>query len=275
MSSTSTRVTGGVEDRATYALSNGSDHATDRLVALDHFLDPVTTSVLDRLRVQPGDRCLEIGPGSGSIAWDLAGRVGPTGEVVAVDLDPSRLTPAGNLHIYRHDIRDGLPVGGPYNVIHARLVLVHLPERRQVLRMLADALAPGGWLVIGDFGDTTMPVYTSPSASDTDLYTRVVQGVQRVLEGHGVDMAWADDTHAAMRDAGLRNVDVVEHAESWTGGSTGIRMHQANTRQTQDELLQHGITAADLDRFRELMEHPDFAARSYRFVCTRGQRPPL
>jgi SAM-dependent methyltransferase len=270
-----TSVTGGGVDRATYGFSNSSDHAIGQLSGLEHFLDPFTVGVLDRLPLQPGDRCLEIGPGRGSIVRYLADRVGPTGRVAAVDLDPSRLTPGGNVDIYQHDIRDGLPVGGPFNIIYSRLVMVHLPERYDVLSMLVEALDPGGWLVLGDFGDTTMPVYHSPSDSDTDLYLRVIHGVQRVLEGHGVDMAWADDTYTAMRQAGLRNVHAVEHAESWPGGSNGCRMHQSNTMQTQAGLLKHGLTVADLEDFRALMDDPGFAARSYRFVCTRGQRPPL
>lgn len=272
----STTITGGVDSRAAYAFSNSSDQAPDQLGSLEYFLDPVTTGVLDKLPIQPGERCLEIGPGRGSIARYLAGRVGPTGRVVAVDLDPSRLAPGGNLDIHRHDIRDGLPVDGPFTVIHARLVLVHLPERRDVVRMLVDALAPGGWLVLGEFGDQPTTVYNSPSDSDSDsdLYRRVIQTVQRVLEDHGVDIGWADDAHAAMREAGLGDIHVIEHAESWPGGSNGSRLHHSNTLQKQDELLAHGLTAAELDRFRELMADPGFAARSYRFVCTRGRRPP-
>ncbi|MGI5185381.1 class I SAM-dependent methyltransferase [Dactylosporangium sp. CA-152071] len=270
----STIVTDGVEGRAAYALDNSADYAAERLIALDHFLDPITRRVIDELPLHPGNRCLEIGPGSGSIAGYLAGRVGPTGQVAAVDVDLSRLTSGADLDVFQHDIRDGLPLEGPFNLIHARLVLVHLPERNDVLRTLTDALAPGGWLVLGDFGDTPMTVYSSPSDSDTELYTRVVYALQHVLESHGVDMAWADATHTAMRDAGLRNVYAVDHAESWYGGSTGIRMHHANTSQTQDELLLHGITTADLDRFHALVADPSFVVRSYRFVCTRGQRPP-
>lgn len=263
-----------VNDRTTYAFSNSSNQATDQLASLEHFLDPVTTGVLEDLDIQPGDRCLEIGPGRGSIARYLAGRVGPTGQVVAVDLDPSRLEPADNLEVHQRDIRDGLPVAGPFRVIHARLVLVHLPERRDVVRMLIDALAPGGWLILGEFGDHDMTVYSSDSDADRALYTRVVRAIQRVLEDHGVDIGWADDVYATMREAGLRDVQIVEHAECWPGGSTGSRLHHSNTVQKQDELLAAGLTLDELTRFRELMDDPGFAARSYRFVCTHGRRPP-
>jgi 2-polyprenyl-3-methyl-5-hydroxy-6-metoxy-1,4-benzoquinol methylase len=40
---------------------------------------------------------------------------------------------------------------GRYDLIHARLVLSHLPQRRDVLARLVQALRPGGWLVVEDF----------------------------------------------------------------------------------------------------------------------------
>ena len=47
-------------------------------------------------------------------------------------------------------MRDDLP-DAHFHLIHARLVLIHLPERDAVLERLVTALRPGGWLVIEDF----------------------------------------------------------------------------------------------------------------------------
>jgi hypothetical protein len=44
---------------------------------------------------------------------------------------------------------DALPAS-PFDLVHARLLLIHLPERLEVLRVLRAAVRPGGWLVIGD-----------------------------------------------------------------------------------------------------------------------------
>jgi SAM-dependent methyltransferase len=53
--------------------------------------------------------------------------------------------------VARHDITaDAIPLAR-YDLIHARLVLSHLPQRRDVLVRLIEALRPGGWLVIEDF----------------------------------------------------------------------------------------------------------------------------
>src|SRR5438094_311895 len=51
--------------------------------------------------------------------------------------------------VQRDIVAEGLPAGD-YDLVHARMVLVHLPTRRQVLETMAAALRPGGWLVIED-----------------------------------------------------------------------------------------------------------------------------
>jgi ubiquinone/menaquinone biosynthesis C-methylase UbiE len=50
--------------------------------------------------VQPGWRCLEVGAGRGSMAVWLAQRVGPSGHVVATDVDvgfPTRFALLGEM----------------------------------------------------------------------------------------------------------------------------------------------------------------------------------
>jgi protein-L-isoaspartate O-methyltransferase len=255
-----------------YAFSNSSDQATTQLSSLAALLDPVTTRVLAGLPVKPGMRCLEVGAGSGSIAAWLAHQVGAAGRVVALDLDPSCLPPTPGVEIVQHDIRTGVP-DGPFDLIHARLVLVHLPERQIILQRLVDTLAPGGWLVLGEFGDTALYVYAAPNAADAELFTTVTDRLLDVLRGHGVDTAWADGSHSAMVAAGLREVRTVEHAESWTGGGPGCALHASNSLQKHSQLTDAGLSPETLAAFRVLMENPGFAARSYRFVVTAGRKP--
>jgi SAM-dependent methyltransferase len=61
-----------------------------------------------------------------------------------------------NLEVRRHDIvTDPLPEAA-FDLIHARLVLIHLPQREEVLSRLVAALKPGGWLVDEEF-DSSVP----------------------------------------------------------------------------------------------------------------------
>ena len=48
----------------------------------------------------------------------------------------------------RHDIVADPPPSERFDLIHARLLLEHLPDRNAVLDRLVDVLRPGGWLLI-------------------------------------------------------------------------------------------------------------------------------
>jgi SAM-dependent methyltransferase len=109
-----------------------------------------TRSPTFALGVGQGWRCLEIGAGDGLIARWLPGQVGG-GAVVATDIETRFLAglEALNVEVLRHDMPatvDPRP-GDPFDLIHARNLLFHLPERDQVLDRLVSWLRPGGWLV--------------------------------------------------------------------------------------------------------------------------------
>lgn len=256
-----------------YAFDNSSAYAAEQLASLERHLDPVTTSVLKGIRIAPTARCLDIGAGGGSITRWIAEHMVPRGRVHAVDLDTSRLDGTDTVDVRQHDIRHGPPAGGPWDLIHARLVLLHLPTRQQVLQQLVASLNLGGWLVLGEFSRHPLTVLTGSDA-DTALFNRVINTFVDVLTAHGADLEWAHALHPTMVEAGLRHVQTVEHAESWTGGSTGAHLHHINALQKHDELRAAGLTVDELARFRRIVADPAFAARSWQFVCTRGQKPP-
>ena len=137
----------------------GREAAEDgRLGLLEELYDPPSRA--RRGFVQPGWRCLEVGAGRGSQARWLAEQVGPTGEVVATDVDTRYLErlAAPNLRVVRHDLlSDPLEVlePGSFDLVSARLVLFWLPgHQAEAVARLARCLRPGGWLVDedGDWG---------------------------------------------------------------------------------------------------------------------------
>lgn len=260
-------------ERGSYTFDQTGPHTDEQLATLEHYLDPLTTRMLEQVPVPTTARCLELGAGGGSVARWLASRVQPPGHIVAVDLDPSRLTPTDTLEVRRHDLREAPVDGGPFDLIHARLVLLHLPHRRRLLQQLVQRLAPGGWLVIGEFSDQPLAVLTARHEADTVVFGKVVDAFTTVLADNGADLAWARQVHPAMVADELVNVHTVEHAESWTGGGPGARLHHLNSLQVESELRRRGITDSDLEQFRALVTDPRFAARSWQFVGTRGQRP--
>ncbi len=265
----------------TYTFSNSADEAVDQFESLQRYLDPVTTARIADLGLRSGARCWEIGAGGGSIAGWLSDHIGPTGYVIASDINTDRLAHLhrlGNVTVVEHDVTslvEPLPLDGePYDLIHARLVLLHLPERERVLDALAANLAPGGWLLLEEF-DCTAPlrVLASRSEVDTELFHRITNAIVEIIEAHGAEMGWAQRVHAVMRAAGLVDVHVVQLTETWTGGSSGAGLHIANSHQLAAELDGLGITPGELDRFRAIVGEPGHTASSYLFVSTRGRRP--
>lgn len=93
-----------------------------RLTLLEERYDPGTIRRVVDIGITCGWSCLEVGVGAGSIARWLAGRVGPTGRVVATDLDIrfSNDAVGANLEIWRHDITlDPLPTA-EFDLVHVR-----------------------------------------------------------------------------------------------------------------------------------------------------------
>lgn len=259
-----------------YAFSNSAPQADQHLSSLEEYLDPVTVACLRELvPAGSGMRCLELGPGRGSMTHWLVDRVGPAGRVVAIDRDPSQLASAANLEIVRHDLQQGLPVAGRFDLVHARLVMLHLPNRIPLLRQLVDQLAPGGWIVIGEFRSAELPiVLTPPGPRDTALFARVVAGTLDLLgTRYGMDNQWGEQVHSALTGAGLRPVATATHTGTWTGGGPGCGMFSACASQKHDQLLATGLTEPELQRFYALMADPQFSTRAWPFVCVSGQRP--
>jgi hypothetical protein len=69
---------------------------------------------------------------------------------------------------------DGAIVGAPFDLVYARLLLFHLPQRVQVLRRLWDAVAPGGHLLVQDYDMRTCGVL--PALESVDELVRVIIG---------------------------------------------------------------------------------------------------
>jgi trans-aconitate methyltransferase len=166
---------------APYLLDNAAAEAPARLAALASMYDATTTRHLLARGVGPGWCCLEVGGGNGSIASWLANRTAPSGRVVATDLDTRFLDTVcvPNLDVLRHDItRDALP-DRTFDLIHARLVLVHLEQWEQVLERLIAAL------VAEEFDSDSLP--PDPAASDGEVLLETYLAVARLMTDRGFD----------------------------------------------------------------------------------------
>jgi len=255
-------------------LTNSEIETADRFAGLEAVFDPVTRGHLTRLGLAPGARCLEVGAGSGSIARWMADQVGPAGRVLAIDLDPRwcRRDGRAQLEVLELDlVADPLPVG-PWDVIHERLLLHHLPERLEVLTRLTAALAPGGVILIEDF-DTGEVRTLDRAGPNHDLIVRVAQAFNRLLGTRGAVNDFAANALRLLRGHGLEDTGASGYVAIDQGGAGWATVQSANARQVREGLLDEGVSPEDLDRFLAVVADPDTIIGSSVLISAWGRRP--
>lgn len=260
-------------DTPGYVFDNDSVHSHEQHRCLAAAYDPITLARLTRTGVGAGWRCLEIGAGGGSVARWLADQVAPTGEVVATDVKPHHIPEQPCLSVIRHDVvTDPLPESA-FDLIVARLVLQHLPERLAVLDTLVRALKPGGRLQIDEFDTSYEPPLLTPDRRSAELYTEFLRAKAAAMRAGGGDPHWGRQVPAALRAAGLVDIDPQPYIELRHARSAGLQLQLHHTYHLQDRLLDAGMTVRQLDEVRALMRDPSFRAASSVLYSTQGRRP--
>ena len=112
-------------------------------------------------RMQPGEAVLDVGCGTGTLAMEVARRVGRAGRVAGVDPGTEQIARARAKAARRHvpiefqiGVIEQLPFPDQtFDVVLSTLMMHHLPAslKRQGLAEIARVLKPGGRLVIADF----------------------------------------------------------------------------------------------------------------------------
>jgi SAM-dependent methyltransferase len=106
---------------------------------------------------RPGERVLDVACGTGVVSRLAAQRVGPTGTVVGLDLNPGMLAvaastvasqaPAGAPITWREASATAMSLpDGSFDVVYCQLGLQFFPDRAAALREMHRVLAPGGRL---------------------------------------------------------------------------------------------------------------------------------
>ena len=161
-------------------------------------------------QLKPGERVLDLGSGGGFDAFLAARQVGPTGQVIGVDMTPEMVD------LSREECREGrldyvefrlgdieqLPVDdGSIDVIMSNCVINLAPDKPAVFREAFRVLAPGGRLAISDMvaiGDLPAAIAEDPTA-----YTGCIAGAAPVAE-----------LERMIAEAGFERVSVAVKAQS-------------------------------------------------------------
>ncbi len=174
--------------RISYLLDNLAPQTGNRFAGLEACFDETTFRHLTAVGIGPGWRCWEVGAGSGSVAGWMADRVGSEGAVLATDLnvDWIRSNISPRVEIRLHDLTSDEIPRSAYDLIHARLVLGHLPQRDAIIPRLVSALASGGWLVLEEFFDA-FPGCPEPRTEQERTFEKVLHAFRELLRRREAD----------------------------------------------------------------------------------------
>jgi len=224
-----------------YLLENAWHRSRERLVLQQQFTDPATQRRIAALGSMCGWHCLEVGAGAGSIAQWLCNRVGPDGRVLAIDLDTrflSHLSEPG-LQVRQADIvSEELPVSA-FDLIHTRLLLVHLREREAVVRKLMRSLKRGGWLLLEERELAPIRHATTPP------YAAAWAALEAVMRAGGIDPSWAHEMPNLLAREGLIDVGAEGEFPLFTGGSPMAKLYRNTGEQMSERLVASGLIDND------------------------------
>ena len=253
-----------------YAFDNRWYKARQRLAFLEQCLDPVTCRRIRALGITNGWECLEVGAGGGSVAQWLCFQVGEAGRVLAIDIDTSFLDSLdeANLEVRHHNlVSDNLPENN-FDLIHARMVLMHIPSREEILLRLVSALKPGGWLFLEE--QDSYPVFATASGS----YRQVWEGFRQAMVQHaGVAPEWARQLPQLLAKQGLEEVGAEGDISIFRGSSAMAQFWSLTWEQVRERILEAGVGEKTLDDVLEMLRDAKEWFTGPAIIAAWGRRP--
>jgi arsenite methyltransferase len=186
----------------------------------------------DLARMQPGERVLDLGSGSGMDSFIAALQVGPTGRVLGIDMTDEQLEKAESLRRrhgfaqvrFERGYAEELPVeDGGYDVVISNGVINLAADKEAVFREIARVLRPGGRMAISDIVteeplteaivcDTSLWAACIGGAAQRDAYARLIEGAGLTIDEQRVNPQYAflsKSARGASEQFGVRSVSLL------------------------------------------------------------------
>jgi ubiquinone/menaquinone biosynthesis C-methylase UbiE len=182
------------------------------------YLVPAVTAMwaadlVDRAAPREGERVLDVACGTGVVARIAAERVGATGRVIALDLNPGMLAVARSFPAVTGAViewREGTVLALPFadeafDIVFCQLGLQFFPDRPQALQEMRRALALGGRLALNAFGPIEHNPATYALASALDRHSSPSASVAKRTE-HA--LADTEQLRRLVADAGFHSIEI-------------------------------------------------------------------
>jgi SAM-dependent methyltransferase len=254
---------------AEYVYDQSFQDERARLAGIEALWNEGTISLLDRLGVGEGWRCLEVGAGGGAMVEELSRRVGPDGSVLATDVFTKFLDviDAPNVEVREHDIlNDELP-SGEFDLVYARLVVEHLGVG--ALEGMRPAVKPGGLLLLEDYDFAAASGYPPDERFD-----RVRDGLGGFMESAGFDPHFGRRLPSELIAVGLEDVQAEGRVRLFRGGEPNTAFYRLTLNSLRPVLEEQGIVdSADVEASLAGLDDPARTFVSPTLVAGWGRAP--
>jgi ubiquinone/menaquinone biosynthesis C-methylase UbiE len=265
-----------------YALGRNPDEST-RLRRQSDELRPQTAELLDRIGLGPGQSAIDLGCGPSGILDLLSAAVSPSGHVVGLDADPAHTALASqyvgalglaNVEVATADARrTGLPPDS-FDLVHARTLLVTIPDPPEVVAEMVRLAKPGGW-VASQEPDVEHALCYPPLPA----WHRLREVFRASFSRSGADPRIGRRLTELYRQAGLEDIDVVVHAPAYPAGHSRRTLLPDLVRSLRPVILDLKLCdereLAELDRaVREHLADPRTLMMPHLLVVAWGRKPP-
>lgn len=258
-----------------YLLANRRPETGRRLATLAALFDPVSRRVAHEVGLAQGWHVWEVGAGGPSLPAWFSDEVGARGRVLATDIDTSWLD-GGNdgFDVLEHDVATEPAPAGGFDLVHARLVLVHLPRRDEALATMVGALRPGGWLIVEDADPALQPLACPDERGPAEqLANRLRDGFRTLMAERRVDLAFGRTLPARLRAAGLYQVRATGHFP--LGGPACDVLERATVEQVRQPLVDRGLaTEEEIERHLAAVDRGALTLTTAPMISAVGRHPP-
>lgn len=226
-----------------YLLDNQQAMASERLDALGALFDATTCRHLEMVGLAQGWRVWEVGAGGSRLPRWIADQTNVP--VLATDIETALLNKRDPLlRVKTHDIGVDPAPREQFDLIHARLVLVHVTRRAEALQTMVEALAPGGWLVLEEADPGLQPlVCPDGTGAAQQLANQLKAAFRTLMAERGVDLAFGRTLPRLIREAGL--LDVAADAYFPIGGPTCDELERTTIEQIRGQLIEAELATED------------------------------
>ena len=273
--------TPGQDPNAVYALGSSAGESA-RLQRQADELATDSGDLLDRVGLRPGQAVIDLGCGPRGILDLLAERVAPAGRVVGLDADPAHTAMAAefaagrglsSVEIITADASNTGLAAGSFDLVHARTLLINLPDPADVATEMMRLARPGGWVASMEPDTEYVRCYPPHPAFD-----RLCEIFTVVFRRNGADPWIGRRVAHLFRQAGLDEVQAEARVQMYPPGNSRRTIRLDLVRSMRSQVLEMGLaSAAELDELdaaaRAHLEDPHTVVIYGLLFLTWGRKP--